>query len=137
MRGGSRLAPYTCARCRYRQLQRCGFCNSPKAFSHAATTLQAPEEQASGAAKDSDQSKGVGEAPEDAGAMSRRLADLMERNLEDGSRSARKVVEEAGFSEELKQRLEARIADSQFKSDNPSAFAQMNMPVGVTPHIEC
>ncbi|KAL8940023.1 MAG: hypothetical protein Q9211_002476 [Gyalolechia sp. 1 TL-2023] len=35
---------------------------------------------------------------------------------------------EAGFSEELKRRLEAKIADSTFRNENPAAFAQLDMP---------
>lgn len=61
--------------------------------------------------------------------MSRRLAELTDESIEQGGRSAQKAVEEAGFSEELKRRLEARIADGKFKNENPAAFAQVNMPV--------
>ncbi|MCJ1396009.1 hypothetical protein MMC18_008895 [Xylographa bjoerkii] len=60
--------------------------------------------------------------------MSRRLEDMTEWTVEEGGGGARKYVEEAGFSEELKRRLEARIADSSFKSANPAAFAQIDMP---------
>ena len=62
--------------------------------------------------------------------MSRRLAEMASDNLETGGRSARKAVEEAGFSEELKARLEEKIASAGFKSDNASAFAQVNIPAG-------
>lgn len=68
---------------------------------------------------------------EGTGAMSRRLADMTDETLESGGRTARKAVEEAGFSEELKKRLEARIQDSEFRSENPAAFAQVNMPVRI------
>ena len=61
--------------------------------------------------------------------MSRRLEEMTDESLEQGGRSAHKAVEEAGFSEGLKRRLEARIADSRFKSENPAAFAEANMPV--------
>lgn len=61
--------------------------------------------------------------------MSRRLAELTDESIEQGLRSAQKAVEEAGFSDELKRQLEARIADGKFKSENPAAFAQANMPV--------
>ena len=61
--------------------------------------------------------------------MSRRLADMTDESIEQGGRSAQKAVGEAGFSEELKRQLEARIADSKFKGENPAAFAQANMPV--------
>lgn len=62
------------------------------------------------------------------GAMSRRLEEMASENLETGGRSARKAVEEAGFSEELKARLQEKIASAGFKSDNASAFAQVEMP---------
>ncbi|KAL8829576.1 MAG: hypothetical protein Q9170_006105 [Blastenia crenularia] len=65
----------------------------------------------------------------DAGAMSRRLSEMTEENIEQGGRSARKAIDEAGFSEELKRRLEAKIADSNFRNDNPAAFAQLDMPL--------
>ena len=61
--------------------------------------------------------------------MSRRLEEMTEKTVEQGGRSAQKAVEEAGFSEELKRRLEARIADSKFKAENPAVFAQVNLPV--------
>ena len=61
--------------------------------------------------------------------MSRRLAEMTDESIEQGGRSAQKAVEEAGFSEELKRRLEARIVDGKFKSENPAAFAQIKMPV--------
>jgi len=72
------------------------------------------------------------EKPSDgAGAMSRRLADMTDKTLESGGRTARKAVEEAGFSEEIKKRLEARIQDNTFRSENPAVFAQINMPVSI------
>lgn len=61
--------------------------------------------------------------------MSRRLGDMTEESLERGGRAAQKAIDEAGFSEELKKRLEARIQDTKFRSENPAAFAQMEMPV--------
>jgi hypothetical protein len=60
--------------------------------------------------------------------MSRRLEEMASDNLETGGRSARKAVEEAGFSEELKARLQEKITSAGFKSDNTSAFAQVEMP---------
>lgn len=66
---------------------------------------------------------------EEAGGMTRRLAQMTDESLEQGGRSAQNAIKEGGFSEELKSRLEARILDGKFKSDNPAAFAQLNMPV--------
>jgi len=68
------------------------------------------------------------EEEREVGAMSRRLEEIASENLQTGGRSARKAVEEAGFSEELKARLEQKIATSSFRSDNASAFAQAELP---------
>lgn len=64
------------------------------------------------------------------GRMSSRLNQMTDETLSHGGRSAEKVIEEAGFSEELKRQLEERINESTFKSENPAAFAHLNMPVG-------
>jgi hypothetical protein len=61
--------------------------------------------------------------------MSRRLAQMIDESIQQGGRGAKKAIEEGGFSEELKRQLEARLLDSSFKSGNPAAFAQVNMPV--------
>jgi hypothetical protein len=60
--------------------------------------------------------------------MSRRLEQMSEESLETGGSSARKAVAEAGFDEELKRRLEERLAGANFKSENASAFAQAELP---------
>ena len=65
----------------------------------------------------------------DTGRMSERLAQMTEQTLEEGGTGAQKAIREAGFSEEVRQKLEARIQDTKFRSDNPAAFAQVNMPV--------
>lgn len=66
---------------------------------------------------------------EEAGGMTRRLAQMTDESLEQSGRSAQNAIKEGGFSEELKSRLEAKILDGKFKSDNPAAFAQLHMPV--------
>lgn len=68
--------------------------------------------------------------------MSSRLAQMTDESLSHEGRGAEKVIEEAGFSEELKRQLEGRIKESTFKSENPAAFAQLNMPVGHLPSLE-
>ncbi|MCJ1424191.1 hypothetical protein MMC29_002078, partial [Sticta canariensis] len=65
---------------------------------------------------------------EEAGGMTRRLAQMTDESLEQGGRSTQNAIKEGGFSEELKSRLEAKILDDKFKSSNPAAFAQLNMP---------
>ena len=65
---------------------------------------------------------------EDEGAMARRLTQLSEESLETGGRSARKAVEEAGFSAELRQALEGKIAAATFRHEHGRAFAEVEMP---------
>lgn len=64
---------------------------------------------------------------EEDGALTRRLRDMTEEALENGGHSARKAVEEAGFSAELKAQLEQRIAAASFRSseaDLPAAASR-------------
>ena len=75
--------------------------------------------------------KADAEAGKDEGAMSRRLEEMTQEGLESSGLRADKVVQESGFSEELKRKLEARILDSKFRSDHPAAFVAMNMPVSL------
>lgn len=72
---------------------------------------------------------------EEAGGMSRRLAQMMDETIEQGGRSAQRSLDEAGFSEELRSRLKAKILDSSFKSDHPAAFSQLSMPVCPNPKL--
>lgn len=72
---------------------------------------------------------------EEPGAMSRRLAQMMDGTIEQGGRSAQRSVDEAGFSEELRSRLEAKLLDSRFKSDHPAAFSQLSIPVCPNPNL--
>lgn len=62
------------------------------------------------------------------GALSARLEQMSEEALETGGSGARKAVQEAGFDEELKRRLEERIAGANFRSQHASAFAQAELP---------
>ncbi|KAJ2990728.1 hypothetical protein NUW58_g2805 [Xylaria curta] len=66
-------------------------------------------------------------APEP-GAMTRRLQDATEEVLLTGGRAGRRAVEDAGFSEELKERLLAKVKDAQFRSENAAAFAEVGTP---------
>ena len=61
--------------------------------------------------------------------MSRRLSEMAEETMDTGSRSDRKLVEDAGFSEELKRKLEDRIVQTAFQAENQQAFSEVNMPV--------
>ncbi|KAL5318387.1 hypothetical protein ACEPPN_013447 [Leptodophora sp. 'Broadleaf-Isolate-01'] len=64
--------------------------------------------------------------------MSRRLAEATEEALLEGGRAGRKAVEEAGFSEDLKNKLLERVEAAKFRAENVSAFVEagMNSNVG-------
>lgn len=64
--------------------------------------------------------------------MARRLSAMTEDALLEGGRSARKNIQEAGFSEDLKAKLEERVAASTFKSDYAAAHSIHDMPVCLT-----
>lgn len=55
--------------------------------------------------------------------MSRRLQEATEEALLTGGRAGRKAVEEAGFSEELKERLFNKIADAEFRAEHSHTMA--------------
>ncbi|KAF5715237.1 hypothetical protein FMUND_6957 [Fusarium mundagurra] len=61
------------------------------------------------------------------GPLARRLEEATEEALFTGGRAGRRAVEDAGFSEELKERLLNKIADANFKSENASAFAEAGL----------
>ena len=63
------------------------------------------------------------------GRMSGRLAQITDELIEQDGRRAKKAIEEGGFSEELKKKLEARLQESSFRSKNAAAFAQASLPV--------
>ncbi|OAP57949.1 hypothetical protein AYL99_07039 [Fonsecaea erecta] len=63
------------------------------------------------------------------GAMSRRLAEMAEETMDTGTKSDHKLMQDAGFSEELKKQLEERIAQTGFAAQNQQAVSQVTMPV--------
>jgi hypothetical protein len=63
--------------------------------------------------------------------MSRRLAEATEDAVLEGGRAGRKAVEEAGFSEELKQKLLEKVTAHKFRSENATAFAEAGMTSNV------
>jgi hypothetical protein len=66
--------------------------------------------------------------------MSRRLSEMVEETVDTGSKSDRKLMQDAGFSEELKRKLEERIAQTAFQAENQQAFSEVNMPVWFSQH---
>lgn len=66
------------------------------------------------------------------GALSRKLSEMTEDAMLEGGRSARRNMEQAGFSEDLKKQLEERIAASSFKNEYAAAHSIVDMPVRCT-----
>ncbi|CAI7608968.1 unnamed protein product [Penicillium viridicatum] len=60
--------------------------------------------------------------------MGRRLAQMTEDAMLEGGRSARRNIEQAGFSEELKNELAERIAATSFRSEYAAAHSIVEMP---------
>ena len=82
--------------------------------------------------KEDEESKPISEANgqgQEEGRMSERLVQMTDEMIERDGRRAKKAIEEGGFSEELKKKLEARLQESSFRSENAAAFAQANLPV--------
>lgn len=54
---------------------------------------------------------------------------MAEETIDTGSKSDRKMMQDAGFSEDLKTQLEERIAQTAFKVENQHAISQAELPV--------
>jgi len=67
--------------------------------------------------------------PQQESAMARRLSEMTEDAILEGGRSARKNIQEAGFSEDLKAKLEERLAGSTFRNEYAAAHSIVDMPV--------
>ncbi|KAK5682655.1 hypothetical protein LTS10_005783 [Elasticomyces elasticus] len=108
--GVTRANPYICARCLRPRIR-------TQHARFASNAASPPDGQHSDVRVDGER-----------GAMSRRLEQMSEETLETGGKSAVKAVEEAGFGEDLKRRLEEKIANASFRSENANAFAQVSVP---------
>ncbi|KAF2971513.1 hypothetical protein GQX73_g2078 [Xylaria multiplex] len=62
------------------------------------------------------------------GAMSRRLQEATDEVLLTGGKAGRRAIKDAGFSEELKEKLLAKVKDAQFRSQYAAAFSEVDMP---------
>ncbi|KAF5673036.1 hypothetical protein FHETE_3521 [Fusarium heterosporum] len=96
-------------------------------YSTHAGTLKTEVQRETNAAKTKEE-KGDKKFPDkEPGPMARRLEEATEEALFTGGRAGRQAVQDAGFSEELKERLLNKIADANFKSENASAFAEAGL----------
>ena len=124
---------YVCARCLQRRQRRLfeaqHAIRGSKFFSTLNGGSQAPSGTNAAVAAHAQDEEVATNVEKGHGAMSRRLEDLTEQSIQTGGRSAQKSVEEAGFSEELKRKIEAKLQESKFRSEHPAAFATLDMPV--------
>lgn len=118
-----------CIRCLYRRsllsalFRKNGI--SSRRFAQSADLLQ----ETSKPDEDPESTSGANEQGQAEGRMSKRLAQMTDDMIEQDGRGTKRAVEEGGFSEELKKKLEARLQESSFRSENAAAFAQANSPV--------
>ena len=120
MQGAKRVVPYTCARCLRLRVQQLETLRTQHARFQSNTASPPRENNSNGDAGE----RVAGER----GALSRRLQQMSEESLETGGKRARRAVEEAGFGEDLKRRLEEKIASASFRSEHASAFAEASLP---------
>lgn len=71
----------------------------------------------------------VNSKKDEPGPMSRRLEEATEEALLSGGSSGRRAIEDAGFSEELKEKLLDKVAGARFQQQYKGAFAQ----AGISP----
>ncbi|KAL7944592.1 hypothetical protein V8C42DRAFT_76550 [Trichoderma barbatum] len=61
------------------------------------------------------------------GAMTRRLQEATEEAIYSGGSAGRRAVQDAGFSDELKEKLLNKIADAKFRQEYSSAFMEKDL----------
>ncbi|KAM0419020.1 hypothetical protein ACHAPT_012071 [Fusarium lateritium] len=120
-----RWTPFVCRRCL--QLSRQPGPLPLARFSSQADKRQ-DESQKEEKSNKNEEAKVQDSPPEkEMGPMARRLEEATEEALFTGGRAGRRAVEDAGFSEELKERLLSKIADANFKSEHAGAFAEAGL----------
>ncbi|KAM0339208.1 hypothetical protein ACHAPU_011010 [Fusarium lateritium] len=120
-----RRTPFICRRCLIasRQSQ-----SSPLTlYSTQAGAPKTEDQQETKATKAEEEKKDEQVSAKELGPMARRLEEATEEALFTGGRAGRQAVQDAGFSEELKERLLNKIADANFKSENASALAEASL----------
>ncbi|KAK2809390.1 hypothetical protein FQN50_003849 [Emmonsiellopsis sp. PD_5] len=122
--------PNRCAACLRAQRLRSLPALEPRVIQRGFTATARAVAQDGQKEKGNEDEKRNGAAESEQGAMSRRLSEMAEESMTEGGKSARKNMQEAGFSDELKKRLEERIATAggSFKNEHAAAFSVANMP---------
>ena len=124
---GKKSREYICTHCRRRRLNQSPYPNG-QSFHQAIRLPQQTRPSIKDEAK-MDEAEEAEEMRREVGRMTERLVQMTEESIEQGGRGAKKAVEEAGFSDQLKKQLEGRLKGSSFQSENAAAFAEINMPV--------
>ena len=73
---------------------------------------------------------------EEPGPLARRLEEATEEALLTGGSSGRRAIEDAGFSDELKEKLLHKIADAKFEGQCSGSFAQAGIPSSASKSIQ-
>lgn len=129
------VSPYICASCARNLFNRNIQCATPiqrrkyAANIHGASGNITSENKS----KENEESEKLenssnGNTKSELGPLARRLEAATEETLFTGGRAGRRAVEDAGFSDELKERLLAKVKDAEFRSEHAAAFAEANMP---------
>lgn len=113
------------ARCRAANRQRTTFV--PRSFS----TSNARKQDGKPDTGEKKEGSSPQNEPQEESAMARRLSEMTEDAMLEGGRSARKNIQEAGFSEDLKAKLEERLAASTFRNEYAAAHSIVDMPVRI------
>ena len=123
-----RANPYICIPCLYSQSSLSARVrhNAIHSRDFAQSTDSPQEVTKDDKSKFTSEANGQGQAE---GRMSGRLVQMTDTMIEQDERRAKKAIDEGGFSEELKKKLEARLQESSFRSENAAAFAQASLPV--------
>ncbi|KAI1457880.1 hypothetical protein F4805DRAFT_158407 [Annulohypoxylon moriforme] len=117
--------PYVCARCAQTLSRNARV--PPASQWRKYATKPSTNSTSDKAKRESKNSKDDTTDPE-LGPMARRLEEATEEALLTGGRAGRRAVEDAGFSDELKERLFAKVKDAEFRLEHATAFAEAGMP---------
>ncbi|KAI1381276.1 hypothetical protein F4677DRAFT_120969 [Hypoxylon crocopeplum] len=119
------ISPYICARCAQNLLAR-----KVQAPATSQSRIYAAKFQSTAAGNKHGREPANapdGNSSPEPGPMARRLEEATEEALLTGGRAGRRAVEDAGFSDELKERLLAKVKDAEFRSEHAQAFTEAGL----------
>ncbi|KAI0389386.1 hypothetical protein F5Y17DRAFT_125323 [Xylariaceae sp. FL0594] len=118
--------PYICARCAFNSLFR--YAATPALVSRKHYSTGSTESSsATSETQDETRNPPSSDTGSEPGRLARRLEEATEEVLLTGGKAGRRAVEDAGFSEELKERLFAKVKDAEFRSEHAAAFAEAGL----------